>query len=42
MKQKQHTTEEVIRILREADENKDLKAVSRQHKISPRAFTAGK
>ena len=38
MKQKRHTTEEIIRILREADQGKDLEAVLRQHNVSAASF----
>ena len=38
MKQKRHTTEEIIRILREADGGKDLEAVLRKHNISGASF----
>ncbi len=38
MKQKRHTTEEIIRILREADQNKDLEAVCRKHNVSAASF----
>ena len=38
MKQKRHTTEEIIRILREADSGKDLEAVCRQHNIATASF----
>ena len=34
IKQKRHPTEEIIRILREADAGKDLEAVCRQHNVS--------
>lgn len=33
MKQKRHTTEEIIRIIREAASDKDLKAVCWEYKI---------
>ena len=38
MKQKRHTTEEIIRILREADVGKDLEAVLRKHNVSAASF----
>ena len=38
MKQKRHTVEEIIRILREADAGKDLEAVCRKHNISAASF----
>ena len=38
MKQKRHTTEEIIRILREADGGKDLEAVLRKHNVSGASF----
>ncbi len=38
MKQKRHTTEEIIRIMREADSGKDLEAVCRKHNISAASF----
>ena len=38
MKQKRHTTEEIIRILREADVGKDLEAVPRKHNVSAASF----
>ena len=38
MKQKRHTTEEIIRILREADAGKDLEAVLRKHNVSAASF----
>lgn len=38
MKQKRHTTEEIIRIIREADGGKDLEAVCRKHNVSPASF----
>ena len=38
MKQKRHTTEEIIRILREADSGKDLEAVCRKHNIAAASF----
>lgn len=37
MKQKRHTTEEIIRILREAD-GKDPEAVCRKHNVSAASF----
>ena len=38
MKQKRHTTEEIIRIIREAASDKDLEAVCRKHNISVASF----
>ncbi len=38
MKQKRHTTEEIIRIIREAAGDKDLEAVCRKHNISAASF----
>ena len=38
MKQKRHTTEEIIRIIREAASDKDLEAVCRKHNISTTSF----
>ena len=38
MKQKRHTTEEIIRILREADQGRDLEVVLRQHNVSAASF----
>ena len=38
MKQKRHTTEEIIRILREADQSKDLEAILRKHNGSAASF----
>ena len=38
MKQKRHTSEEIIRILREADAGKDPEAVCRKHNISAASF----
>ena len=38
MKQKRHTTEEIIRLLREADPSKDLEAVLRRHNVSAASF----
>ena len=38
MKQKRHTTEEIIRILREADQGKDLEVVLRKHNVSAASF----
>ena len=38
MKQKRHTTEEIIRILREADQSKDLETVCRKHNVSAASF----
>ena len=37
-KQKRHTTEEIIRLLREADPSKDLEAVLRRHNVSAASF----
>ncbi len=38
MKQKRHTTEEIIRIIREAASDKDLEAVWRKPNISAASF----
>ncbi len=38
MKQKRHTTEEIIRILREADSGKSIEAVCRAHNIAAASF----
>ena len=38
MKQKRHTTEEIIRIIREAASGKDLEAVLRNHNVSAASF----
>ena len=38
MKQKRHTTEEIIRIIREAASDKDLETVCRKHNISAASF----
>ncbi len=38
MKQKRHTTEEIIRIIREVDGGKDLEAVCRKHNVSAASF----
>ena len=38
MKQKRHTTEEIIRIIREAEASKDLEAVRRKHNVSAASF----
>ena len=38
MKQKRHTTEEIIRIIREAAGDKDLETVCRKHNISAASF----
>ena len=38
MKQKQHSTEEIIRILREAEEDQTVEDVCREHNISKAAF----
>ena len=42
MKQKRHTTEEIIRILRETDGGKDPEAVCRQHHVSAASFSRWK
>ena len=38
MKQKRHTTEEIIRILREADSGKSIESVCRAHNIAAASF----
>lgn len=38
MKQKRHTTEGIIRILREADSGKNIEAVCRAHNIATASF----
>ena len=38
MKQKRHTTEEILRIIREAASGKDLEAVLRNHNVSAASF----
>ena len=38
MKQKQHSTEEIIRILREAEEDQTVEDVCREHNISKATF----
>ena len=38
MKQKRHTTEEIIRILREADSGKNIETVCRAHNIAAASF----
>ena len=38
MKQKSHSTEEVIRILRQADGGQTAQAVCREHNISEQTF----
>ena len=38
MKQKRHTTEEIIRIIREADSGKNIEAVCRVHNVSAASF----
>lgn len=38
MKQKRHTTEEIIRILREVDNGEQVEAVCRQHNITRASF----
>ena len=38
MQQKRHTTEEIIRLLREADQGKDLEPVCRKHNVSAASF----
>ena len=38
MKQKRRTTDEIIRILREADGGKDPEAVRRKHNVSAASF----
>ena len=38
MKQKQHSTEEIIRILRQADGGETAQAICREHNISEQTF----
>jgi putative transposase len=38
MKQKRHTTEEIIRILREADSGKNIEAVCGEHNITATSY----
>ena len=38
MKQKQHSTEEIIRILRQADGDEPVEAICREHNISKATF----
>jgi putative transposase len=38
MKQKRHTTEEIIRILREADQGKSTEAICREHNITTTSY----
>ena len=38
MKQKRHTTEEIIRILREADGGKPVPEVCREHNVSEQSY----
>ena len=38
MKQKRHTTEEIIRILREAEGGKNVEAVCREHNITATSY----
>lgn len=38
MKQKRHTTEEIIRILREADGGKTVPEVCREHNVSEQSY----
>jgi putative transposase len=38
MKQKRHTTEEIIRILREAEGSKSIEAVCREHNITATSY----
>ena len=38
MKQKQHSTEEIIRILRQAEEDQTVEDVCREHNISKATF----
>jgi putative transposase len=38
MKQKRHTTEEIIRILREADSGKNVEAVCREHNVTATSY----
>jgi transposase-like protein len=38
MKQKRHTTEEIIRILREADQGKGTEAICREHNVTATSY----
>ena len=38
MKQKRHSTEEIIRILRDVDGGKKVEELCREHNISPRPY----
>jgi putative transposase len=38
MKQKRHTTEEIIRILREADQGKSTEAICREHNVTTTSY----
>jgi transposase-like protein len=38
MKQKRHTTEEIIRILRETDAGKNVEAVCREHNVTTTSY----
>jgi putative transposase len=38
MKQKRHTTEEIIRILREVDNGKNVEAVCREHNVTATSY----
>ena len=38
MKQKRHTTEEIIRILREADKGKGVESVCREYNVTATSF----
>ena len=38
MKQKPHTTEEIIRILRQADSDQNIESICREHNISEATF----
>jgi putative transposase len=38
MKQKRHTTEEIIRILRQADGGKNVEAVCREHNVTATSY----
>ena len=38
MKQKQHSTEEIIRILRQADGDETVESICREHNISKASF----
>ena len=42
MKGKTHSTEEIIRILRQADGGKTVQSVCREHNISEQTFYRGK